>query len=91
METITEQFGSLRIIEITVPTDMIGHAGSWDDSAEYYGPVVAELNPDANIADIRAELDEYGMEHNWHTEPLETVWEYVAWLIACDRMDRSED
>lgn len=87
METITEQFGSTRIIEITVPHDMIACAGPWDDSAEYYGPVVAELNPDANIADIRAELDEYGMEHNWHTEPLETVWEYVAWLIACDRME----
>tara|TARA_R110002096_G_scaffold163875_2_gene331419 strand:+ start:508 stop:777 length:270 start_codon:yes stop_codon:yes gene_type:complete len=89
METTTEQFGSLRIIEITVPTYMVACAGPWDDSAEYYGPVVAELNPDANLADIRAELGEYDMEYDWQAEPLETVWGYVAWLIACDRMDRS--
>lgn len=89
METTIEQFGSLRIIEITVPTDMIANPGPWDDSAESYGPILAEINPDANIADIRAELGEYGMEYDWQNEPLMTVWQYVAWLIACDRMDRS--
>ena len=83
METTTEYFGSLRIIEITVPTDMIANPG------ESYGPILAEINPDANIADIRAELGEYGMEYDWQNEPLMTVWQYVAWLIACDRMDRS--
>ena len=90
-ETQTEMLGGTRIIPIEVPTDMVASSGPWDDAAAYYGPILESLTPKADLEEIRAELDEYGMDHDWSAEPDETVWEYVAWLIACDRMERGDD
>ena len=90
-ETQTEMFGGTRIIEIIVPSDMVASSGPWDDAAAHYGPILESLNPTANLEDIRAELDEYGMDRDWQSTDDATVWEYVAWLIACDRMERGDD
>ncbi len=90
-QTQSEMFGGTRIIPIEVPTDMVASSGPWDDAAAYYGPILESLNPKADLEEIRAELDEYGMDRDWTAEPDETVWEYVAWLIACDRMERGDD
>ena len=89
-DTQTEMFGGTRIIEVEVPTDMVASSGPWDDAAAYYGPLLEILNPKADLGEIRAELDEYGMDRDWSAETDETVWEYVAWLIACDRMERGD-
>jgi len=101
-ETQTEMLAGTRIIPIEVPTDMVASSGPWDDfsteasssanyAAAHYGPILESLNPKADLAEIRAELAEHGMDRDWATETDETVWEYVAWSIACDRMERGDD
>ena len=89
MTTEIEYFGgSFFSIEITVPADLMGHQGSWDDDAEFYGPALQRLNPDVDMMLIRVELAELGLDKDWNTEPDDIVWQYVSWLLACDRKDR---
>ena len=99
MTTEIEYFGgSFFSIEITVPADLMGHQGSWDkpgrgydswdDDAEFYGSELQRLNPDVDMMLIRVELAELGLDKNWNTEPDDIVWQYVSWLLACDRKDR---
>ena len=92
MTTEIEYFGgSFFSIEITVPADLMGHQGSWDDDAEFYGPELQRLNPmlsDADMIMIRVELAELGLGKNWHTEPDDIVWQYVSWILAFERKDR---
>ncbi len=85
MDTTTHYFGSLRCIELIVPDDcIVTSGGPWDEAAAYFGPLLAELNPDASVDDLRSELNETGIAPEDYADD-DDLWRYVAWLVACDR------
>ena len=88
-DTVTCFFGSLNCFEITVPADMVACSGPWDDAAAYYGPELSQLNPDIDMNVLRREMGEFGSEPEKYDED-DALWEHVAWMIACDRMEEAE-
>ena len=93
MNTIpTYYFGSLDVISLFIPNDLVGAggSGSFDDQAEYFGPILAELNDHVDVSRVRAEMDEVGIEPEKYADDSD-LWEYVSWLIAMDTVEIDRD
>ena len=78
-DTVWTLFGNY---ELAVPGDL-GESygpGPYDDAAAYYGPIVRELNAEVPTADMLRELEEYGLDLN--DIAVDDVWSYVAWIVA---------
>jgi hypothetical protein len=89
MENYTQAIESFGDLELIVPADMYASSGPWDESAEWYGPMVADLNQEIDVSLLRRELDEYGLDSERYADDDDALWQYVAWIIAGDRFERA--
>lgn len=96
MDNFIYAFGSLYYCDLRIPIDLLFSGAGRDfaaanpgekSDAEYYGEKLAEMNPEASMKELRAELSETGLDKDWDAEDDATVWQYVAWFIATDEVD----
>jgi len=85
---IYRDFGYRNYWILKVPADMVACSGAWDEEAAHYGPILSDLNQDVAANELRLEMEDSGIDPEKYSMDTE-VWEYVAWMIACDRMEET--
>ncbi len=84
-------FGSMYEVPLTIPNELVGAGGPgpFDEAAAYFGPLLAELNPGADLDTLRKEVDEYGIEPEKYADD-DDLWQYVSWFIATNLRDEEQ-
>lgn len=87
MKTKHTPFGDVQLL---VPVDMGDsfHTGDWKDEADFYGPIVADLNSDIDIDDIKSEIRNLGIDPG---KTDDEAWKYTSWIVAGNLRDAQTD